>query len=78
MDESISKLSPTLFWDVDQTLVDSSKNGRWLVERVLERGCWEDWLVIRGIYGKGGLRQLMPSLRLDPKSANFLKLYCSL
>lgn len=77
MDESISKLSPTLFWDVDQTVVDAQKNGRWLVERVLERGSWEDWLVIRGIYGKTGLRQLMPSLRLDPNSANFLKLYCS-
>ena len=67
-----------MFWDVDQALVDVSQNGRWLVERVLQRGTWEDWLVIREIYGKSGLRQLMPSLRLDPKSANFLSLYCSL
>jgi hypothetical protein len=78
MNDCISKLSPDLFWDVDRTVVDVTGNERWLVERVLQRGTWEDWLVIREIYGKSGLKRLMPSLRLDPKSANFLRLYCSL
>jgi len=78
MDDRIGRLSPALFWDVDQASLDFRQNERWLVERVLQRGTWEDWLVIRGIYGKSRLKQLMPSLRLDPRSANFLSLYCSL
>jgi hypothetical protein len=68
MDKIIGKLSPTLFWDVDQILIDASNNGRWLVERVLEWGNWEDWLVIRGLYGKSGLRQLMPTCALIQKA----------
>ncbi|MFH2115121.1 MAG: hypothetical protein ABIJ86_11505 [Spirochaetota bacterium] len=78
MNECISRLSSALFWDVDRNTVDVRKNERWLVERVLQRGTWEDWLVIREVYGKSRLRQLMPALLLDPKSANFLRLYCSL
>jgi hypothetical protein len=78
MNEYIRRLSPTLFWDVDPEMVDVARNDRWLVERVLQRGTWEDWLVIREVYGKTGLKRLMPSLRLDPKSTSFLRLYCSL
>jgi hypothetical protein len=64
MNEYISRLSPTLFWDVDRETVDVARNER--------------WLVIREVYGKTGLKRLMPTLRLDPKSTNFLRLYCSL
>jgi hypothetical protein len=77
MDDYIGKLSQQLFWDVDQRTVDIKKNERWLVERVLQRGSWEDWMTIREAYGKRELQNLSPTLRLDPKSANFLKLYCS-
>ncbi len=76
MDERIGRLSAQLFWDVDQSLVDAGKNGRWLVERVLQRGTWEDWLILREIYGKKELERLSVTLRVDPKSANFLRLYC--
>lgn len=77
MDENIGKLSPQLFWDVDQQTVDIKRNERWLVERVLQRGSWEDWLSMREVYRKRELRKLLPSLRLDAKSENFLELYCS-
>jgi len=71
-------LSPELFWDVSQKEVDPERHDRWLIERVMHRGRWEDWLLIRSHYSKSRLLDLSAKLKLDPKSAHFLKLYCSL
>lgn len=71
-------LSSELFWDVSQKDVDPDRHERWLIERVLQRGSWEDWLLIRSYYDKTRLLNLFPQLRIDPKSAHFLKRYCSL
>ncbi len=76
MEECIHLLSPQLFWDVDPETVDTKKNARWLIERVMQRGSWEDWLLVRKLYGKSGLRAIAPALRLDEKSSNFLRIYC--
>lgn len=76
MEECIRRLSPQLFWDVDPEKVDTKKNARWLIERVIQRGTWEDWLLIIELYGKSGLRAIAPELRLDPKGTNFLRIYC--
>jgi len=70
-------MSPQLFWDTDPELVDTEKNARWLIERVVQRGTWEDWLLLGERYGKDGLRSYIPALRIDAKSANFLKKYCA-
>ena len=76
MGEVIAKLSSNLFWDVDKEQVNPEIHSRWLIERVLQRGFWEDWLLIRDYYGKERLNKLRPSLKLDKKAANFLALYC--
>ncbi len=76
MDSWINNLSPELFWDVLQSEINPEKHERWLVERVLQRGRWEDWLLVRANYGKNRLRNLSPQLKLDPKAENFLKIYC--
>ncbi len=76
MEEIIGKLSPQLFWDVNPGAVDSKKNAHWLVERVVQRGSWEDWLLVSQFYGKKMLREISPALKIDKKSANFLKIYC--
>jgi len=78
MDHWISNLSPELFWDVLQEKVDPEKHEKWLIERVLQRGRWEDWLLLKTHYDKPKLRSLSSKMRLDPKSAHFLKRYCSL
>jgi hypothetical protein len=70
-------MSPQLFWDVDPETIDVKKNARWLIERVVQRGTWEDWLLLRTLYGKPELKTFAPTLRIDAKSANFLKKYCS-
>jgi hypothetical protein len=77
MEACICKMSTHLFWDTDPEMVDSDKNARWLIERVVQRGSWEDWLILSQRYGKDGLRSFIPTLRIDAKSANFLKKYCA-
>ncbi|MBN1647634.1 MAG: hypothetical protein JW874_06345 [Spirochaetales bacterium] len=72
----ISKLSPDLFWDTDQSQLDPEKHARWLLERVLHRGRWEDWLLIKKHYSKTKMKTLSPHLRLDGKSRQFLSIYC--
>ncbi len=76
MDSMIESLSPDLFWDVDPATIHAEKNARWLIERVLQRGKWEDWLVIKNYYSKKTLWSLAPRLRMDDKAHNFLRLYC--
>ena len=74
----MNSLSSELFWDVSRKEVDPERHERWLIERVMQRGRWEDWLLIRAHYDKTRLLDLSPQLRIDHKSAHFLKLYCSL
>ena len=76
MEPWLRNLSGELFWDVDRATVDPENHARWLLERVLQRGRWEDWLAVRDHYGKEGLAAIRPELRLDARSANFIKLYC--
>lgn len=75
MQDSVAAPSPSLFWDVDQSKVDAEKNARWLIERVLQRGTWENWLIIKRLYDKPALQEIKPRLRLDPKSKIFFKIY---
>ncbi len=71
-------LSAELFWDVSRKEVDPEQHERWLIERVMKYGRWEDWLLISSYYSKTRLLDLSSQLRLDPKSTHFLELYCSL
>jgi hypothetical protein len=76
MDSWIQALSKELFWDVDQSKVTADRHSRWLLERVLERGRWEDWLMVRDHLGKETIRDLAPTLRLKPRERHFLDSYC--
>ena len=78
MESWVKNLSPELFWDVRQEEIDPDKHEKWLVERVLQRGRWEDWLLVKTHYKKNRLIDLSPQLKLDPKAENFLKLYCGI
>ena len=68
----LSALSDQLFWDVPRAAVDGERHRRWLLERVLERGRLEDWLVVSRALGPDGLAALAPELRVGARSANFL------
>lgn len=71
----VSQLSPELFWDVAQHEVDPIRHRKWLLERVLERGKWEDWLAVSRALGDEELKNWAPRLRISPKSQNFLQVW---
>ena len=71
----VSRLSPVLFWDVDPATVRWDEHRRWLLQRVLERGTWEDWLVIDDTVSSEELSKLEPSLDLQDRERNFLRLW---
>lgn len=77
MNEVIGKLSPQLFWDVDSSTIDLQRNAPWLISRVVQRGTWEDWLLVSQFYGKKAIHEYLPGLKVDKKSAHFLTIYCS-
>jgi hypothetical protein len=51
------KLNPLLFWDCDYTKIDFEKNYGFVVERVLERGSFDDWFAIKKYYGIEKIKQ---------------------
>jgi hypothetical protein len=73
MSLDISKLSPVLFWDVDRATVSWGKHRAWLLQRVLERGTWKDWLLIDESIDPGELRELEPALKIEERERNFLR-----
>ncbi len=77
MQSWIFKLSSELFWDTDRSQIDPEKHARWLLERILQRGRWEDWLIIKKHYGKDRIKSISSKLKLDGKSRNFLSIYLS-
>ena len=44
-------LRQSLFWDVDYTTIQWNKNFRFVIERVLERGTFDEWQEIKRYYG---------------------------
>lgn len=70
----LAQLSPDLFWDVPLSSVDPVKNQRWLLERVLLRGRWEDWLLLKEHLPRKGVEDTLPRLRVPAREAHFLKL----
>ncbi|GHV23855.1 hypothetical protein FACS189428_7720 [Clostridia bacterium] len=59
----ISLFSKYLFWDTDPAGLDMEKHKKYIVERVLDYGSWEDWLLIRNYYGLDRLKEIALGLR---------------
>lgn len=59
------------FWGDDITRLDSLKHKRYILTTLLEHGDTEAirWLVTT--YGKGPVKEILPTLRLSTKSSNF-------
>jgi len=65
--------STNLFWDIDPSTLDMEKHAKYIVERVLDHGSWEDWLLIRNYYGIDKLREIALGIRsMERKSLSFI------
>jgi hypothetical protein len=69
------QLSPLLFWDVAPESFHWEQHRRWLLQRVLERGRWEDWLLVSSELTMDQIRDLEPSLKLAPRERRFLSIW---
>ena len=61
--EIVLGLSKTLFWDTDPYKVDAQKHISIIIERVLERGTWEEFKKVTDYYGKEKVGQYATQLR---------------
>ncbi len=75
----INQFSPHLFWDVDINEVDIEKNKKWFIEKVLEYGFLNDWLLIKNLYGLKTIGEISVGLRtMSKKTLSFVSLLTSI
>ena len=73
MDKKDIKFSKHLFWDVEEAELDMDKHREFIVERVLDYGFMNDWVVIKEYYSLENLAKIAKNIRsLMPKSLAFI------
>jgi hypothetical protein len=72
----VARFSGYLFWDVDKTKLDIFKYSTYVIDRVLSHGLLSDWYLIKEIYGKETIRQVVLQQRhLDKQALAFCSAY---
>lgn len=73
------KLNSALFWDIDIDELDYQKHARFIIERVLTRGNWNDWQELKSYYGLLKIQEEALKIRyLDKKTFNFCHTFFNL
>jgi len=66
-------LTPHIFWDVDVESIDVEKNGVFILQRVLQYGLLQDWLILKSSLGYEKIKSIAVSIStLDDVSISFL------
>ena len=69
----MNKLSPHLFWDVYMEKIGLDRSMRYIINRVLEYGLIEDWVIIYKHYGIDQIADIAMQLKdLDDKTLSFI------
>lgn len=65
--------SANLFWDADISSIDMEQNSRYIIQRVLEYGRYDDWKLILSYYGINRISGTAVNLRsLEPRALSFI------
>jgi hypothetical protein len=65
-------LTPNIFWDIDASSIDWQQHADFVIERVLMRGTFEDWIAIKNFYGIEKIKNTVLFTRyLDKKTLGF-------
>ena len=73
MDKIGGRFSEHLFWDIDEQELDMDKHAAFIVERVLDYGFMNDWLLIKEYYSLDQIAEIAKNVRnLMPKSLSFI------
>ena len=76
MSNLISNLSPHLFWDVDFAKLDADKHYRLIIERIIERGTFNQFRQVEKYYGKEKLIDVIKNINtMNEKDMNFVSSY---
>ena len=68
--------NPHLFWDVAISSLDSKRHAQAIIERVIERGSWEEIKEVVNYYGKEKVTQTLRQARwLSDKTMHFASGY---
>ena len=64
--------SKNLFWEIDETDLNTQKHARFIIERVLSRGRMSDWFVLTKLYSFDKMKEEVVKIRyLDKVTLNF-------
>lgn len=55
----VAQFSNHLFWDVDKSKLDVFKYPSYVIDKVLSHGLLSDWYLIKEIYGKEAIKQVV-------------------
>jgi hypothetical protein len=65
--------SSYLFWDIDMAELDMEKHAPYILERVLDNGQMNDWLLVRQYYGLERLKKIALGIRcMSPQALAFI------
>lgn len=71
----ILNLSKNLFWDTDLKDIDEEAHAHFIIKRIVHRGTFEDWKIIRKHYGMNRLKNEIINIRdMDKKSLSLFSL----
>jgi len=69
-------LRKNLFWDVKLESIDLEQHAKFIVERILQRGTWEEFKATIDFYGKQKVKSIIKRLRyLDDRTLHFCHTY---
>ena len=64
--------SKNLFWEIDETDLNTQKHARFIIERVLSRGRMSDWFVLTKLCSFDKMKEEVVKIRyLDKVTLNF-------
>ena len=76
---SVHDLSDHLFWDTDRNKLDFERSKSQIIYQVVEYGKMEDWRIIREVYDKETLKEVVTNFRsMDDVTLSFLASFLDL
>ena len=70
------KFRPALFWDTEYNELDWDKHAKFIIERVLHRGTWNEFQQVLEYYGRNKNVETVKNLRyLEKRVMHFCRVY---
>ena len=71
-----SNFESALFWDIDPNSLDMNKHSRFIIQRVLSKGSFDDWVYLKKLYGLNKIKKECLQIRsIDKRTIGFLSNY---